>query len=222
MYWQDEEQDEQQFKVAENVIDLIFDMQCSALPVDHAFALSQAVQALIPWFADEPNAALHLIHGAETGNGWERPQGEDALIYLSRRSKFILRLPAARLDEAEAALSGQALKVAGHTLKLGKAKRKLLAVTTTLYSRYLASPEGEDEEAFIGRAVDELRAMGLRFKKVLAGKSIRMQGAEGALHARSLLVAEMPLEDAVTLQERGLGNQQYLGLGVFTAHKPLN
>ena len=42
----------------------------------------------LPWMVDEPQAGIHLIHGAESGNGWIRPQEPDALLILSRRTRF--------------------------------------------------------------------------------------------------------------------------------------
>ena len=48
----------------DEIVDAVFAIRCRSLPVDHAWALSQAVQAALPWFAAEPEAGLHTIHGA--------------------------------------------------------------------------------------------------------------------------------------------------------------
>ena len=92
----------------EDVVDAAFAIECRSLPVDHAYALSQALLAALPWFADEPQAGLHTVHGAASGAGWQRPEGEDAVLQLSHRTRLVLRLPGSRLQDA-AALSGQTL-----------------------------------------------------------------------------------------------------------------
>jgi len=57
----------------DEVVDAVFAIECRSLPVDHAWALSAAIQAALPWFADEPQAGLHTVHGAASGAGWMRP-----------------------------------------------------------------------------------------------------------------------------------------------------
>ncbi len=220
MHWQIEENDVNQFVVPENVVDLLFSIECKQLPVDHAYALSAAVQQALPWFAEDEVAALHMIHGAQSGNGWERPEGEDDVIYLSRRTKLVLRVPAERVEDATA-LCGQELDVAGNSMKVIKASKRLLEVTSSLYSRHVVAEEGEDEDAFMLRTVAELRGMGLHFKKILCGKEHSLNTPQGELFTRSLLVAELGFADAITLQERGVGAKSLkkLGCGLFIAHK---
>lgn len=215
MYWQ-EDSDSEQFKVPDEVVDVLFSIDCPTLPVDHAQTLSDQLQRLLPWFEEE--AGLHLIHGAESGNGWERPQGPEDLLYLSRRTKLAIRLPHHRIEDAKA-LTGQSLEVNGHKMKIGACKQRLLGLTTILYSRYVVDQTGDDESAFVAQAVSDLKAMGLRFKKVLAGKRFELATAETALPTRSLLVADLPYEDAVVLQQEGLGPGRAIGCGLFVPHK---
>lgn len=220
MHWQVEEDDISLFKVPEDVVDLLFTIECQVLPVDHAFALSSAIQHVLPWFAEDEVAALHLIHGADSGNGWERPEAADDIIYLSRRTKLVLRVPSDRLEDAMA-LIGQELNVAGNPMKVLKASKRPLDVTTSLYSRHVMVEEGEGEDAFMLRTVAELRDMGLKFKKVLCGKEHTLKLPEAELTTRSLLVADLSFDDAITLQERGVGLKEYkkLGCGLFIPHK---
>ena len=58
----------------DEIVDAVFAIECRSLPVDHAYALSTAIQEALPWFADEPQAALHTVHGAASGAGWQRPE----------------------------------------------------------------------------------------------------------------------------------------------------
>lgn len=221
MFWQEEENDVERFVVPENVVDVLFSISCNTLPVDHAHALSTAVKEALPWFEEEEQAGLHLIHVAESGNGWERPQGGDEVLYLSRRTKLSLRVPQHRLEDAKA-LSGQRLDVAGNEMEVGKSMVRLLSTSTTQYARYVAvSEQGQGEDEFIAELVKELRASGLRFKKVLCGKESTFNTPEGPMVTRSLMVADLPIEDAVRLQEIGVGPHQHkkMGFGLFIAHK---
>lgn len=222
MFWQEEQDDDvNRFVVPEDVVDLQFSISCKALPVDHAHALSEAVMAALPWFADEEQAGLHLIHVAESGNGWERPEGQDELLYLSRRTKLTLRVPQQRVEQAHA-LSGQKLDVAGHDLEVGKGNVRLLSITTTLYARYVAVADPEmSEDEFLGGLVEELKQLGVRFKKVLCGKETAFSTPEGPILTRSLMVADLSYDDAVRLQEIGVGHHRYkkMGCGLFIPHK---
>jgi CRISPR-associated protein Cas6 len=217
MFWQ-EEVDEQQFVVPDEVVDLLFKIKCNTLPVDHAWALSEAIQAELPWFADEPLAGLHLIYGADSGNGWERPQGGEDLLYLSRRTRLVLRLPKHRVEDAQA-LSGKTLKIQDNPLEVGDGYTRNLAVTTTLYCRHLVTDTEMAEDEFMSLAVDTLKGMNIRFKKVLCGKSRSFTTPDGELPSQSLMVAGLPLDDAITLQQQGLGPHRNRGFGLFVPHK---
>jgi hypothetical protein len=61
--------------------------------------------------------------------------------------------------------------------------------------------------------------MNIRFKKVLCGKSRRFATPDGELPTQSLMVAGLPLEDAITLQQQGLGPHRNRGFGLFVPHK---
>ena len=218
MFWVEEENPDI-FTVPDDIIDVAFDIECKTLPVDHVQSLFDAVSAVLPWLADEARAGLHAIHGAETGNGWARPEHADDLIYLSRRTKLILRIPSERLEDARK-LSGHRLDVDGNSLVVGAGKPRLLGKTETLYARYVVtSDEALGEEAFLDAVIGELKSLDLRFKKVLCGRehTLRLGGAQRT--ARSLMVADLPYSDAVRLQELGLGQHRNQGCGLFIPHK---
>ena len=99
MVWE-EKKPAEEYAVSDDIVDAVFSIFCRTLPVDHAYALSQAIQAALPWFAVEARAGLHTIHGADSGSGWMRPEDPNAFLHLSRRTKLTLRLPKHRLDDA--------------------------------------------------------------------------------------------------------------------------
>lgn len=217
--WQ-ESSEEDLYTIPEDVLDLSFNIECRALPLDHAHALAEAIQQVLPWFAEEPEAGLHLIHGAESGNGWYRPDSDNDLLYLSRRTRLMLRLPAHRVADAEA-LSAQILDIQGHALKVGKPSRKPFIQTSILFARYVQADPQQSEEDFIAWALEELRAMRIQCRKLLPGRSRRFQTPQGELFARSLLLADLRSEDAVLLQQKGLGAGRKMGFGLFVPHKDI-
>lgn len=217
MYWE-EETNEEGFSVPEAVIDLQFKIHCPTLPVDHAWPLASAINNVLPWFLESSRTGLHLIHCAESGNGWERPEQSDALLHLSKRTPLILRLPAEHADAAKN-LVGSTLDIAGHNMEILSVKQKKLAMTRFLYARYVAADPSLTEEQFITWAVGKLKQMNLRFKKILCGKAHQLQTPDGPIDTRSLMVAELSFEDAITLQEQGLGPGRSLGCGIFLPQK---
>ncbi|HEY9147947.1 MAG TPA: type I-MYXAN CRISPR-associated protein Cas6/Cmx6 [Gammaproteobacteria bacterium] len=222
MFWQEENDDDtDRFVVPEDVVDIQFSISCKSLPVDHAHGLSRAISEALPWFEQEPQSGLHLIHVADSGNGWERPEGEGEVLYLSRRTKLTLWVPQHRVVDSKA-LSGQKLEVEGNKMEVGKSNVRLLATATTLYARYVAvlDPQ-QSEDDFLAEVVDELKQLGVRFKKVLCGKENTFATPDGPLVTRSLMVADLSLADAVRLQETGVGHHRYkkMGCGLFIPHK---
>jgi CRISPR-associated protein Cas6 len=201
-----------------DIVDAVFAISCRSLPVDHAWALSQAVRAALPWFADEPHAGLHQIHGAASGSGWMRPEGPDALLQLSQRAKLVLRLPAHRLDAA-AALLGQTLQVAGSALRVDKLARRPLARITTLFSRCVVLAAAPGESAFVAAAVDELAALGIHSPRMLCGRVTAIATPARVYETRSLMLAGLTLEQSFVLQRHGLGEARKLGCGLFIPHK---
>ncbi len=201
-----------------DIVDAVFAIACRSLPVDHAYALSQAIQAALPWFADEPGAGLHTIHGAASGSGWMRPEGEDALLQLSRRTKLTLRLRRQRLDDA-AALLGRTLDVAGWPLRVDKLAARPLSRVATLFARSVVLAGADDEAAFLVAATEALGDLGIAPATILCGRMTRVATPAGNYETRSLMLAGLSVEQSLTLQRQGLGGERMLGCGLFIPHK---
>ena len=201
-------------------MDLAFNIACRALPVDHAYALFEALHAVLPWLDTEPGAGVHPIHVADSAHGWTRPNRPDDLLYLSRRTRLILRVPQPRLAAAQR-LSGHTLTVAGHAMKVEQATIRPLSTHTTLFSRYLAFDETLEENVFLARMQRELAAVDVQPKKMLCGIEKVIATPVKAIHARSLMVAELTVEQSLRLQQHGLGRLQHLGCGLFIPHKDI-
>jgi CRISPR-associated protein Cas6 len=203
-----------------DIVDAVFAISCRSLPVDHAYALSQAIQAALLWFAQEPGAGLHTVYGAASASGWMRPEGADALLQLSHRAKLALRLPRHRLDDA-AALLGRTLQVAGWPLRVDRLSLRPLSRITTLFSRCVVLAAAGDEPAFLAAAAGELGALGINPGIMLCGRVTPVATPAHTYHARSLMVAGLTPEQSLALQQHGLGAERMLGCGVFIPHKDI-
>lgn len=204
---------------ADDIVDAVFAISCPSLPVDHAYALSMAIEAVLPWFAREPDAGLHTIHGAASASGWMRPEGAGAVLQLSHRAKLALRLPVQRLDDA-AALVGCTLDVAGWPLRVERISWRPLSRIATLFSRCVALP-GEDEAAFLAAAVGGFDALGINPGRMVCGRTTPVATPARTYDTRSLMVAGLTIEQSLALQRQGLGAMRKLGCGLFIPHKDI-
>ena len=202
------------------IVDAVFTISCRSLPVDHAYALSRAIQAGLPWFAAEPCAGLHIIRAAESGSGWIRPQGPHTLLHLSRRTRLALRLPRQRLEDA-AALLGRTLDVVGHALRVEGLSARPLSQITNLVAHCVLLADCNDESAFQVAVAHQLEALGIRPAEVLCGLVTPILTPERTLTTRSLMLAGLTPEQSVLLQERGLGDGRKLGCGIFIPCKAI-
>lgn len=202
----------------EEFVDALFALSCRSMPVDHAWALAEAVGSALPWLADEPSAGIHLVGVATSGAGWMSPAEPDALLQLSRRAKLALRLPRARLEDASA-LVGRTLQVASWPMRIERLSARSLARSATLFSRGVILAAGPTEADFLAAAVGELAALGVRPTRLLCGRTSTLATPQRTYHARSLMLAGVKLEHSLVLQERGLGDERRLGCGLFVPCK---
>jgi len=218
MLWQDDDP-----IIEENpppiCVDVAFSIDCSSLPFDHAYALSQAVQQVLLWFEEEIYAGLHLIRVAESGNGWQRP--DTTTLYLSHRTKLILRIPQHRLADVQV-LTDQVLNIQGHRLRIvGKGVAKALLKMSVLFARRVIAEEMQTEDDFLRTAIDQLGKIGVNCRKALCGKTNYIKTPTVNLFTRSLMLADLSPEDSITLQQEGLGIGRKIGCGLFVPHKDI-
>lgn len=220
MFWTEEREENKTFKVPDDIVDLSFAIRCKCLPLDHAYALSQALHGILPWIAGEEAAGIHLVHVAESGNGWFRPQAGDALLHLSRRTRMMLRVPKHRIDDARG-LEGRTLDIEGHALEVvGDATVKQLSALSTLFARHVAMTGAAMSEAdFLEYMVAELRGLDIPVRKILCGKAHDIKTPTELIHTQSVMVADLEPEAAVRLQEHGIGPGRKMGCGLFLPHK---
>ncbi len=207
----------QDYVVPEDVVDISFKLNCKMLPTTHAWPLQQALYRALPWLPDEPRAAIHQIHGASSGNGWERPP-DGELIHLSKRSRMSLRVPSHRVEAARE-LVGQTLDIDGYPVGVGAAMVKLLQPLPTLFARYVVVPDGMDENRFVDWVVQELAEHDINIRKMLCGISHVVSTPEQEFETRSVMIADLGKPESISLQEIGLGPGRHLGCGIFMPQK---
>lgn len=215
--WDDNEDDSKPTQ-SDKVVDISFKLKCPCLQVDHTEGLAEAVSQALPWFIDEDLAGLHLIHVAGSQNGWMRPEEPDELLHLSKRTRLMIRVPTHRIEDAND-LTGQTLDINGNTMEIGAATQKSVTPSDILFSRYVTAEDNDDENEFLRAAAGELKAMNIRFKKLLPGKQLKLRAPPGIITTRSLMIADMDPTDSLALQERGIGQGRKHGCGIFIHHK---
>lgn len=222
MFWEEKKDENAAFTVPDDVVDMVYNIRCRSVPLDHAFSFSQAVCTALDWMEDEALAGVHLIHGAESGNGWMRPEdSKNQLLHLSRRSRMMLRVPKHRIEAAQS-LTGKTLDIEGHKLEVCDAHVKLFSTQSTQFARYVVVPAGidrDDENAFMAYGAEQLRDLGIRVRKLLCGRTHSIHHPDGDLFTRSMMLADLEVEEAVTLQQQGIGTHKNLGCGLFIPHK---
>ena len=222
MFWQEEKATAETYTVPDDVVDVLFKLSCKTLPLDHGDALSQQIIQHLPWIEQEPQAAIHQVHVAESANGWMRPDNpETDVLCVSRRTKLTIRLPKTRLEDA-GALVGQTLNIAGHTLTVGEFTTRPLSKLTTIFARYVDTGGSEDESEFLHNVHQQLTAMGIKVKKMMSGKLVVHHTAQGDIMTRKLMLSDLDIEESVQLQQQGIGDKQLLGIGIFLPHKGID
>ena len=216
MFWQ-EDDDKPAVTITDDIVELIFKIKCQAIPVDHAYALSQSVLKVLPWL-EEDGVGLHTIHVVTSGNGWMRPENPDELLYPSKRTRFSLRVPKERISDAEK-LEGVELGIDGNSLIVSEMKIKPIEPHETLFSRYLITDEVEDEEKFLEGIFEQLKSMDINVRKMMCGKENRIKTNDGTIKTRSIMLADLDDEASVKLQKTGLGSLQHMGCGLFIPHR---
>lgn len=221
MFWQ-EDTKPLSVKVDDDVVDVVFSVRCQCLPVDHSYALSQAIQEAFPWLVDEAVAGVHSIHVAASSNGWIRPDDPQALLHLSRRTRLVIRVPKHRIEDI-CTLEGKELDVCGHSMQVQKGTVRPLSSLTTLFSRHLASEGNMVAEEDVLEWVDgELKKADIEAKKMMCGSAHDIATPDGPIRVRSLMIAELEFDESLRLQKIGIGPHRHLGCGLFIPHKGIN
>lgn len=189
------------------MIDLAFGLRGSVVAPDYADALCVELQRCLPWLSDTAVAGVHPLTGVSPGEG---------KLYLSGRSRLILRLPVEREAEARS-LSGREFNL-GEAIKVDQAVARKLMPSPVLYSSFVAcGPVAEFD--FLRACGAEIEGLGFASSHLICGKARHATTAAGEHFGFSLMVHGLNVRDSLLLQRVGLGGQRLRGCGIFVQHK---
>ena len=215
--WEEEEQ--LQLKDKSRMIDVAFRIECKTLPYDHACDLSNEITKNLPWLLDDQLTGIQTLHGPESGNGWVRSEKEE--IFLSKRTRLILRIPRGDIDKVRE-LENIEINVLGNNIKIGKSTTKTFLIVRDLISRFVLCDKDESEEEFLLGVKKELLNHGVSIKKAICGKAKSLTINGKSKITRSLMIADLSKENSVLLQDTGVGTGRIYGCGIFLPHKSID
>ncbi|MEM8845122.1 MAG: type I-MYXAN CRISPR-associated protein Cas6/Cmx6 [Pseudomonadota bacterium] len=221
MFWNEDTDNESAYEVPDDIVDVNFKIKCPHLPLDHAHQLSSAIIKELPWINDHEFAGIHLIHGAESGNGWIRPTDPTELIYPSRRTLFTIRTPQEFIQEVQN-LDGKTIQICDSSIEFYKPSIRKLSKLTTIFARYILADHVEDEEAFLQEMAELLRAKNIHPKKMMSGRATTLTFPNRIFSVRSLMIDGLESTQSVRLQQEGLGAGRKFGCGLFLPHKGID
>jgi CRISPR-associated protein Cas6 len=161
----------------------------------------------LPWLKDEINAGILPLRGSASG--------EDTL--LSKRTKLVLRVPAAHADQT-LHLSGKRLDIDGSILAVGKGKLRQLQATTTLHAHLVESNLGEIE--FLADMKQKLLALNISCN-LICDKHRKVRGLTQALSGFGLVLHDLKPAASLQIQRLGLGGARHFGCGIFVPFKAI-
>lgn len=217
MFWQ-ENINEEHFTVPEDIVDVLLKIDCKKLPNNYIQTLAQGLIAVFPWLS---NCAIHHIYLPKTGNGWQADNNAE-YVFLPKRTKLILRVPQEKIAELKKI---KKIKVPLDNFSLiidSFLKQKKLSDSTILFSQNIVAPLEISEDDFLQYCYQELRKLNIQPKKMLVGLSDSFTTKEQTLHTRSLMLADLSKQESVLLQEKGIGDYQSLGCGIFVPQKGIS
>ena len=221
MFWNEDTDKVAEYEVPDDIIDINFKVKCTHLPLDHAYDLSTAISRELPRIINDERVGIHLIHGAESGNGWIRPSGPDELIYPSRRTLFSIRTPKEHQRDIER-LAGRTIQIGDIPVELSKPSVRGLYKITTIFARYVLATEIENEDLFLREMADLLAQKQISPKKMMSGRTTLMRFPGEEKIARSLMIDGLDVVESVRLQQEGLGAGRKIGCGIFLPHKGID
>lgn len=220
MYWQDDKDAAESFRVPDDVVDIVFKISGSRLVVDHAQSLAHAICERLPE-SSHGRIGIHRIRVGASGNGWNSPNEAGEIMQLSRRARLVMRIHKS-VHQQVLRLCDTQLEIEGEHLKLGASSVRKLSSITTLFSHSIVCDEAQAESDFLDDMASALEAMNVKVKKMICGTTHTIRSDQGLIFTRALMVAELTPEESVELQQRGIGPGRLIGCGLFLPHKGID
>lgn len=190
----------------DEVVDLVFALRGRAIALDYADRLWEGLRERLPWLDQLESVGVHPLAGVSPG---------DSELYLTRRARLALRLPAS-CGEAARGLTGSRLDLGGE-VEVGALTKRALAPAKVLYSSFVTMGE-RDEQAFMAACHEALAVAGVA-GHLVCGKARRAAGVQREWRGFSLMLHGLTEKDSLRLQRDGLGDERQRGCGIFVPHK---
>ena len=98
-----------------------------------------------------------------------------------------------------------------------------MSTITTLLCRHLAADENfNDENLLLEWVAQRLEALEIAPRKMMCGVEHVIQHPEGPIHARSIMLADLDIEESLIVQNNGLGPHRTIGCGLFIPQRHIN
>lgn len=190
-------------------VDMVFSISGNSIPRDHGFMLWRGLCDCLPWLDTETDIGIHAIRGA---------LANDDTLLLTQRASLVLRLPEARLADAQS-LSGQQLELGGYRLQIGSARQRPLQPFATLYSP-LVCTGNDDEPDFLDAIAAQLEQINVACK-FMCGRQSSLRAEQAVIRGYSLMLHGIGADQSVLLQQTGVGDHRNLGCGILVPHKSI-
>lgn len=208
------------------MLDIVFDVNGSELPVDHGYALFSAISHIVPGIHDDESVGIHPINGLLAGN---------RLMHITRSSKLVIRTLNERVRDIMQ-LSGKRIMVDGHKISIGLPVPHTLRPAPVLQSRLVVIKGFVDADSFLNACRHQLTTLGISADTEIPHKQYthsfeRKTGSVGTdnnlirrtlrIHDKVIVgyavrVKNLNPVDSIRLQEVGLGGRRRFGCGIFT------
>jgi CRISPR-associated protein Cas6 len=196
-------------QAGQTVVDVVFAISGTTLPVEYAYGLWRAVVHWLPWLGSESVEGIHRLRAAPTGYG---------VVLLANRAKLTLRVSEDRLSDT-LALTGRTLDVDGSRLEVGAGAARPLQPWATLHSQQVAAGPG-DEAAFQEQIADWLRARQVSCQ-FITGRRRSVRAGMREVVGWSVVLHGLTPPASIRVQAEGMGSDRVLGCGIFVPHKSI-
>jgi CRISPR-associated protein Cas6 len=190
------------------VVDLLFPVRGSPVPLDHGYLLFSALSRRLPGLHERQDIGVFTLRGTPAGGG---------ILHLERGA-LRLRCSAEALPLL-LPLTDSSLALAGHPVHVGKPTVYPLPSPHSLSARIVTFKHAVDEATFYASArrfLAELECEGTPHpgrRRVLSIAGKQVMGF-------ALTVSGLSPASSMRLQERGLGGRRHLGCGLFLPTRP--
>jgi CRISPR-associated endonuclease/helicase Cas3 len=198
-------------------LDLLFPVVGTRLPTDHSYPLYSALSHLLPCLHD---GSVPFRMAPVTG-----PYMSQGTLQIDPRwSRLRLRIATPDLP-CVLPLSGKALNVMGHRIRLGVPHAAALTPAPSLIARTVAIKKATEVDALLDVARKQLDELGVGGKAMVPDQIdregrrrpmrqvIRIKGVR--IVGFTLKVEGLKPKESLRLQESGLGGRRHMGCGLF-------